>query len=45
MSIALAFARGLPAVRARFGAIEPRFYLSAIAWLAVFAVACAAGTR
>jgi hypothetical protein len=30
-----------PAVRARFGAIERGFYLSAIAWFAVFAAACA----
>jgi len=43
--IAMAFARGLPAVRARFGAIERGFYLLAIAWFAVFAVACATGSR
>jgi hypothetical protein len=43
--ITMAFARGLPAVRARFGAIERVFYLSAIAWFAVFAVACVTGTR
>jgi hypothetical protein len=30
---------------ARFGAIERGFYLSAIAWFAVFAFACAAGIR
>jgi hypothetical protein len=42
--IALPFARVLPAVRARYGAIERGFYLSAIAWFAVFAVACATGT-
>jgi len=38
----LALARSYPAVRARFGAIERGFYLSAIAWFAVFAVACVA---
>jgi hypothetical protein len=43
--LALPFARMLPAVRARFGAIERVFYLSAIAWFAVFGVACAFGTR
>jgi hypothetical protein len=35
--------RGLPEVRARFGAIERGFYLSAIAWFALFAAACAVG--
>jgi hypothetical protein len=35
----------LPGVRARFGAIERGFYLSAIAWFAVFASACAASIR
>jgi Protein of unknown function (DUF998) len=34
-------AGSLLAVRARFGAIERGFYLSAIAWFAVFAAACA----
>jgi hypothetical protein len=34
-------ARSLPSARARFGAIERGFYLSAIAWFAVFAAACA----
>ena len=43
--VAMAFARGLPAVRARFGAIERGFYLLAIAWFAVFAVACTTGSR
>jgi hypothetical protein len=37
----MALARAFPAIRARFGAIERGFYLSAIAWFAVFAVACA----
>jgi hypothetical protein len=41
----MAFARRVPAVRARFGAIERGFCLSAIAWFAVFAVACVTGTR
>jgi hypothetical protein len=35
-------ARSVPAVRARFGLIERCFYLAAIAWCAVFAVACIA---
>jgi len=39
--IGLAFARSSPAVRARFGAVERGFYVSAIAWFAVFAIACA----
>jgi hypothetical protein len=43
--VALAFARRLPAVRARFGAIERGFYLSAIAWFAVFAAACVTASR
>ncbi len=43
--LALPLSRGVPAVRARFGAIERGFYLSAIAWFAVFAFACAAGIR
>jgi hypothetical protein len=43
--ITLALARALPAVRARFGAIERGFYLSAITWFAVFAYACAANAR
>jgi hypothetical protein len=43
--IAMALARSLPAVRARFGAIERGFYLSAITWFAVFAYACAANVR
>jgi len=41
----MALGRSVPALRARFGAIERGFYLSAIAWFAVFAVACAAGSR
>jgi len=36
-------AQTVPALRARSGAIERGFYLFAIAWCAVFAVACAAG--
>ena len=43
--IAPAFARWRPAARARFGAIERGFYLSAIAWFAVFAVACVTASR
>jgi hypothetical protein len=38
-------AQTVPALRARFGAIERGFYLFAITWCAVFAVACAAGIR
>ena len=38
-------AQSLPALRARFGAIERGFYLFAITWCAVFAVACAGGVR
>jgi hypothetical protein len=43
MAISLAgliVSRSHPALRARFGAIERGFYVSAIAWFAVFAVAC-----
>jgi hypothetical protein len=43
--LGLALARSFPAVRARFGAIERGFYLSAIAWFAVFAAACAVSAR
>jgi hypothetical protein len=43
--LVLALARAFPAIRLRFGAIERGFYLSAIAWFAVFAVACATGAR
>jgi hypothetical protein len=32
--------RSYPALRVRFGAIERGFYVSAIAWFAVFAGAC-----
>jgi Protein of unknown function (DUF998) len=39
--LGMALARSVPSVRARFGAIERGFYLSAIAWFVVFAVACA----
>lgn len=38
-------AQTVPALRARSGAIERGFYLSAIGWFAVFAAACAAGVR
>lgn len=38
-------AQTVPALRARFGAIERGFYLCAITWCAVFAVACAGGVR
>jgi hypothetical protein len=37
----LLLARGAPALRERFGAVERCFYVAAIAWFAVFAVACA----
>lgn len=43
--VSFLLARGLPAVRARFGAVERGFYLSAIAWCAVFASACALNVR
>ena len=35
----------VPPLRARFGAIERGFYVFAITWCAVFAVACGAGVR
>ena len=38
-------AQTVPALRTWFGAIERGFYLFAITWCAVFAVACAAGVR
>ena len=38
-------AQTVPALRAWFGVIERGFYLFAITWCAVFAVACAAGVR
>ncbi len=37
--LAMMLARSVPAVRARFGAVERCFYLAAIAWFAVFATA------
>jgi uncharacterized protein DUF998 len=43
--LGLAISRSFPVVRARFGAIERGFYLSAIAWFAVFAAACAVNAR
>jgi hypothetical protein len=42
--LAVALVRGAPALRERFGAIERGFYLAAIAWFAVFSVACVAST-
>jgi len=39
--LGLGFAGSSPAVRGRFGAIERGFYVSAIAWFAVFSFACA----
>jgi Protein of unknown function (DUF998) len=38
----MALAGSHPAIRARFGAVERGFYLCAISWFAVFAVACVA---
>jgi hypothetical protein len=38
-------AQTVPVLRARFGEIERGFYLFAITWCAVFAVACAAAVR
>ncbi|HEX4036000.1 MAG TPA: DUF998 domain-containing protein [Solirubrobacteraceae bacterium] len=38
----LILSRSQPALRARFGLIERGFYVSAIAWFAVFSIACAA---
>lgn len=43
--LGLGFSRSHPTLRARFGLIERGFYLSAIAWFAVFAVACLTGSR
>jgi hypothetical protein len=37
--------RGRPGIRSCPAAIERGFYLSAIAWFAVFAAACAANVR
>lgn len=39
--VAMLAARSLPDIAARFGAIERCFYVLAIVWSAVFAVACA----
>ncbi|MGA3354501.1 MAG: DUF998 domain-containing protein [Acidimicrobiales bacterium] len=39
--VGLGLARSIPAARTRFGAIERGFYVSAIAWFAVFSFACA----
>jgi hypothetical protein len=41
--LAIVVARRVPAVHERFGAIERGFYLAAIAWFAVFSLACALG--
>ncbi len=38
--LAMALRRSLPCVGAWFGAIERAFYLAAIAWFTVFAIAC-----
>ncbi len=43
--VATLLSRSAPLLRERFGAIERGFYLSAIAWFAVFASACAATSR
>ena len=43
--LGLALARSSPGVRARFGLIERGFYVSAIAWFAVFGVACTFNVR
>jgi len=43
--LGILLARSFPSLRARFGAIERGFYISAIAWFAVFASACAANTH
>ncbi len=40
--LGMALARSVTAVRSAFGAIERAFYLAAIAWFTVFAVACVA---
>ncbi|MGH2843563.1 MAG: DUF998 domain-containing protein [Solirubrobacteraceae bacterium] len=37
-------ARGMPALRARFGLVERGFYLSAIVWFAVIAIGCLAAS-
>lgn len=41
--VSMASARSAPWARARFGAVERLFYLCAIAWVGIFATACAAG--
>jgi hypothetical protein len=43
--LGILLARSFPSLRARFGAIERGFYVSAIAWFAVFATACATNTH
>ena len=40
---ALVLSRSYPALRERFGLVERGFYVSAIAWFAVFGIACVAG--
>jgi hypothetical protein len=42
--LAMALRRSLPRVGSWFGAIERAFYLTAIVWFAVFAVACLNGS-
>ncbi|HYB29573.1 MAG TPA: hypothetical protein VEF89_23380 [Solirubrobacteraceae bacterium] len=39
------WSRPIPAMRVRFGAIECGFYVSAITWVALFALACAANVH
>jgi len=39
--LAMALGRSQPVLRANFGLVERAFYVSAIAWFTVFAVACA----
>jgi hypothetical protein len=41
--LGMALRRSVPAVRAWFGAIERGFYLAAIVWCTVFAIACVSG--
>jgi hypothetical protein len=43
--LVMVLARGVAAVRARFGAVERGLYRAAIAWFAMIAVACATGAR
>jgi Protein of unknown function (DUF998) len=43
--VLMGLARSHPIIRARFGIVERGFYVAAIAWFAVFAIACAANSR